>query len=136
MARCRLGLRYIKHDRQAEEEEEVPELELGPSKGELGAPCASTQAAKLPQGALSSARLLLRFSPPHAHGHWEQADGATQAQLRRCYQGALLQWVSWLGRQLLHALFLLRACSACHNPHKPRPALLLPVPLQGSVAAS
>jgi hypothetical protein len=38
-----------------------------------------------------SARVLLQFSPPQAHGYWSQADVAVQQQLRHTYHGGVLK---------------------------------------------
>ena len=91
----RLGLHYIKFDRdQAAPGGTGPALEMPMWPGE-GKPGGADKAA--PPPAPTSAQLLLRFSPPHAHGHWQQPDNVTQAQLRRCYQGAALGWLAgWL----------------------------------------
>ncbi len=86
----RLGLHYIKLHKDSEAPDGADlETAAEPGKGKMeGDKQAAKEPPQQPQQQLTSAELLLRFSPPHAHGHWQQHDTVTQAHLRRHYQGA------------------------------------------------
>ncbi len=92
-----LGLTYTRLDKSPETGIELarPSRWLGASRGRVQG--ATTIMAASPfqnvpsregQGQLGySAQVLLRFSPPQAHGYWSQADVVVQQQLRHTYQG-------------------------------------------------
>ncbi len=91
-----LGLTYTRLDKSPETGIKLarPSRWLGASRGSgQGATIATASPfqnvpSKEGQGQLGySARVLLRFSPPQAHGYWSQADVVVQQQLRHTYQG-------------------------------------------------
>jgi hypothetical protein len=107
-----LGLSYTRLDKSPETGIKLarPSRWLGAGRGRgqgatsIAASTSLVESSNEVQSKLGfSARVLLRFSPPQAHGYWSQADVAVQQQLRQTYQGRsccdMLRclWPGWLG---------------------------------------